>query len=190
MSDTNRDSTIVTLEIIGLVITFLACIAAYLALIPEGKRWPFQTQATATYSVTVLLTNTPLPPTETSMPTDTPVPSTPTEAPTLSPVQTVEHYYHLLNNKEYEKAWAMFTPWFQEHQVADNIDDYIDWARQVKEVVVVDTQILEQTDTEATVLAHLLYEMQDGRTLEYANLRIYLERETADHAWLFGGIEP
>jgi hypothetical protein len=184
-SEMNGDRTKLILQVIGLVVAVLACIAAYLALIPEDKRWPFQAEAATTQSITISPTDTLLLPTDTLIPTKTPMPPSPTETAMLSPVEAVEHYYQLLNSGDYEQAWAMFTPNFQENQQADNIDEYKDWAGLVQEVVIVDRKVLRQTDTEATVVAHLIYKMQNGTPRVYESFYICLERETGSHDWLF-----
>jgi hypothetical protein len=135
-------------------------------------------------------TSTQVPPTTTpTRPTPTPASQPSTAVSESSPVDVVERYYQLLNNRDYDKAWAMFTLRFQQNQPAKNLSEYKAWAKNISRVSLQPPKtVLEQTDTQATVqIARVLYYLQSGSVLTYDNFRIYLRCETPNQDWLIDG---
>ncbi|MCF4965991.1 serine/threonine-protein kinase [Nostoc sp. CMAA1605] len=104
---------------------------------------------------------------------------------TQSPEQAIENYYAHINQAQYETAWNLLTPSFQNSNLHPNgYRSYSDWWQGQVESVSVDNVSLVESDTStATVDARLTFFMKSGQQTPAA-IRFSLLRDAATNEWL------
>ncbi|MDH4137104.1 MAG: hypothetical protein OEW09_10375, partial [Anaerolineae bacterium] len=154
------------------------------------------------------LTATPQPPTSTPVPpspaptpiiivvtaalaTDTPIPPKPAPSSGVSPEQAVRDYYSAINNRQYEKTWALLSSHFKyrfnccKPDGSYDFDSYVQWWDSVAQVSVGEVRIVAQDGSTTTVTADLWYSLKDGRMIHDTKPRIQLVWDETNHTWLF-----
>jgi len=109
---------------------------------------------------------------------------------TVSPEQAVRYYYQLINDRQYDKTWAMLSTNFKDarHRNPDGSYDfrgYKGFWETISKIVVKDAKTEKQNDTTATVAAHLLYYTKRGSIDDRPNFRIQLVLDPVNRTWLF-----
>ncbi len=129
-------------------------------------------------------------PAETSVQSsDTPVPPTNTPAPppqqpgVAAPDAALINYYANINKRAYGATWAGLSPRYQSAANQNNFDAYQNFWNSVAQVTVVNTKLLSQGDSIATVRATLRYAYNDGRVVdEVTTFRMIAD--ASRHQWL------
>lgn len=117
----------------------------------------------------------------------------PTSTPSvsISPDQAVKNYYQLINDRQYDRTWAMLSDSFKKKFNCCNpdgsfkFDEYLMWWNSVGRVAVGRVEVLNLGENMATVYAELTYHMQNGKTIPDTEPRIQLTRDATSGIWLF-----
>ncbi|AFY48848.1 serine/threonine protein kinase [Nostoc sp. PCC 7524] len=124
----------------------------------------------------------------TSEPEETTSPETP-EVDRPSPEQAVENYYATINQGEYQTAWSLLSPSFQNNRKLhpNGYSSYVGWWGGQVESVTVEAANLEEANAEtATVNTRLTYFMKNGRQAP-ASVRFYLLWDAENNRWVVNG---
>jgi hypothetical protein len=95
----------------------------------------------------------------------------------------VRNHYIALNQRQYNQTWNSLSPRFQ--NVTSGFSEYQKWWNSVKEIKIGNINLINQTRDNAIVDAELWYVMNNGRTVEDSNTRIYLVWSNDSNQWLF-----
>ena len=114
---------------------------------------------------------------QTSLPTETPVLS-------VEPEQFIRIYYDLINNREYDKAWAMLSPGFQHRNVPDGFEGYKQFWDDVLRVEVQNVQITGREGIDVLVTVTLKYTAKFG-TESTDTPTFRLTPDLTGNSWLF-----
>ncbi|HIK06307.1 MAG TPA: protein kinase [Trichormus sp. M33_DOE_039] len=104
------------------------------------------------------------------------------------PEQAVENYYAIINQGQYETAWNLLSPSFQNSNLHPNgYSSYVDWWRGQVESVSVDSATLVSSDAEtATVDTQLTYFMKSGKESS-SSVRFSLLWDAENNRWIVDG---
>lgn len=175
----------------------LAIIPGYFLLLAGGAiENPFNKREASTATIIVdspINTTSPTPPQAvSSLPVITRIPetssflitATPATVLLLSPSETVIRYFEYLNDKEYSKAWGMFSIPFKMSGKYSGIEGFKDWASDIDKVEVIEPlTVLEESDTYAVVeVFKVIYYTRTG-TNTHGLLKFYLSRSQVDSEW-------
>jgi len=107
-----------------------------------------------------------------------------TPAYSVEPEQFIRNYYDLINNREYDKAWAMLSPGFQRRNAPDGFDGYKQFWDGIKSVEVQNVQITEWEGIDVLVSVTLKYTAKFGT--ETPDIPIFrLTPDITRSSWLF-----
>lgn len=95
----------------------------------------------------------------------------------------VRNYYIALNQRQYRQTWNYLAPEFK--NISLSFSEYQKWWNSVREIKIGNIQLINQTRNTAIVDAELWYIMNNGRTVEDSNTRIYLIWNNDSNHWLF-----
>lgn len=110
-----------------------------------------------------------------------------TDLPT--PEQAVENYYATINQGDYQTAWNLLSPSFQNNRQLhpNGYDSYVEWwGGQVQSVTVNDVGLVEGNAETATIDASLTYVMKDGKQVP-ASVQLSLLWDANNNRWIVNG---
>ncbi|RCJ14754.1 protein kinase [Nostoc sp. ATCC 43529] len=106
-----------------------------------------------------------------------------------SPEEAVEGYYQTINNGEYQDAWNLLSPSYQNNQRLHpkGYLSYIDWwGGQVENVDVEQVSLIENNSETATVNAQLRYLLKNGKQSS-SSVRFFLLWDEGNNKWVITG---
>lgn len=185
-----------------IVPVLIAVISGYFLLLSSGAiKNPFITNGTSTVTTTVDSPKnliSPTPPQEALSPssitsiagtTNVLITTTPATVILLSPTETVIQYYQYLNDREYNKAWGMFSMHFKLYGTYSGIEDYKAWASNINKVEVIEPiTVLEENDSNAVVEVFKVIHYTGSGTNTFGLLKIYLSRIEVNSEWQIDAI--
>ncbi|MGH1397183.1 MAG: protein kinase domain-containing protein [Trichormus sp.] len=128
--------------------------------------------------------NTP-PPAETIEPEDTSSETTEVNQP--SPEEAIDNYYATINQGEYQTAWNLLSPSFQNSSLhPQGYTSYVDWWTQVESVTVDESSLIASDAATATVATRLTYLMKSGKQSS-SSLTFSLLWDAENSRWLING---
>jgi serine/threonine-protein kinase len=111
---------------------------------------------------------------------------TPTEITRPSPTEAVQNYYDTINEGEYQTAWNLLAPSYQNNKRLhpNGYLSYIDWWRgQVDSINVEYLNLVDANSTTATVDAQLSYLMKTGKQAP-SSVRFFLFWDAENSRWI------
>ncbi|MBD2446722.1 protein kinase [Nostoc sp. FACHB-152] len=115
--------------------------------------------------------------------------STQPEVDRPSPEKFVQDYYATINEGQYQDAWNLLSPRYQNNQRLhpQGYDSYLGWWRgQVGSVSVEQVNLVETNAETATVDALLTYFMKSGKQVQ-GSVRFSLSWDTDNNRWVISG---
>ena len=103
----------------------------------------------------------------------------------LSPEQAVRDYYTLIEKHQCIVAWNRLTGHFKETKNRDGYNKYEDWYRDLKEIEISNVNLIQQTETSATLVVDITYIPYSGPPDPDSDFQIFLVWDSTTRQWMF-----
>lgn len=109
----------------------------------------------------------------------------------ISPEEAVKAYWEAVSNGQYATAWAGLCASFKERKHSNSYTDYVQGYQGMKlcSVDTTDVRLVQQSDRDATVFAHLVYRTGSKCTISEHDFNFYLVRDLVRNTWLIDRVD-
>lgn len=116
-----------------------------------------------------------------SIPSNTPVPSQP------DPIDFILNYWQDVSNSNLERAWMQLSPHFRQAAHNNDYNDYVHGYQEMQlcQIVVNNTNLIQQDDSSAVITAHFFYYTGSQCNSSEYDFEMWLIYDNVSKTWLF-----